>query len=63
MRVRGERVMQSSIGAERLRLKAHPELSEKWAQQRIAEKPTILVLGDLDLIGQEVIHTARAYMQ
>ena len=55
--------MQSSIGAERLRLKAHPELSEKWAQQRIAEKPTILVLGDLDLIGQEVIHTARAYMQ
>ncbi len=30
-------------------LKAHPELSEKWLQERIAEDAGLLGLGDLVL--------------
>ena len=30
-------------------LKAHPAFTEKWLQQRIADDPTLLGLGDLDV--------------
>ncbi|MCT0212745.1 hypothetical protein KQ308_03490, partial [Synechococcus sp. CS-1327] len=32
---------------ERIWLKAHPELDEKWLQERIGEDPAILGLGKL----------------
>ena len=38
---------------ERLTLKSHPELNERWIQDRIAEDPTILGLGDLVLRDRE----------
>src|SRR6266403_1954325 len=38
---------------ERIWLKDHPELNEKWVQERIAEDPTILGLGDLVLKDKE----------
>lgn len=38
---------------ERITLKNHPEVSEKWVQQRIAEDPTLLGLGDLTLKDKE----------
>lgn len=41
---------------ERLWLRSHPEYSEKWVQQLIAEDPSILGLGDLVLRDQERIH-------
>lgn len=34
-------------------LRTHPELSEKWVQERIAEDPTILGLGDVILKDKE----------
>src|SRR5947207_5716716 len=40
---------------ERLTLKSHPELNELWVQDRIAEDPTILGLGDLVLRDKERI--------
>lgn len=44
------------IKPERLWLRSHPEFSEKWVQQLIAEDPSILGLGDLVLRDQERIH-------
>jgi predicted transport protein len=41
--------------AERLSLKAHPELDEKWVQDLIAKDPSILGLGDLELRQKERI--------
>lgn len=41
--------------AERLSLRAHPELTEKWVQDLIAEDPSILGLGDLELRQKERI--------
>jgi hypothetical protein len=38
---------------ERLTLKTHPELNERWVQERIAEDPSILGLGDLVLRDKE----------
>jgi hypothetical protein len=38
---------------ERLTMKSHPELNERWVQDRIAEDPTILGLGDLVLRDKE----------
>src|SRR5436309_3661929 len=38
---------------ERIRLKIHPELNERWLQDRIAEDPSILGLGDLVLKDKE----------
>ena len=35
------------IKPERIWIREHPELSEKWVQDRIAEEPSILGLGDL----------------
>jgi predicted transport protein len=41
--------------AERLSLRAHPELTEKWVQNLIADDPSILGLGDLELRQKERI--------
>jgi predicted transport protein len=41
--------------AERLSLKAHPELTEAWIQTLIADDPSILGLGDLELRQKERI--------
>ncbi len=38
---------------ERINLKDNPELNEKWVQERIAEDPSILGLGDLVLKDKE----------
>lgn len=38
---------------ERLNLKTHPSLTEKWVQERIAEDPRILGLGDIVLKDKE----------
>jgi predicted transport protein len=41
--------------AERLSIRAHPGLSEKWVQDLIANEPGILGLGDLELRQKERI--------
>ena len=38
---------------ERMLLKNHPEFNEKWLQDRIAEDPTILGLGDVFVLDRE----------
>ena len=43
------------IKPERLWLKDHPALSELWVQDRIAEDPSLLGLGDLVLKGKECV--------
>jgi len=40
---------------ERVWLKNHPDLNERWVQERIAEEPTILGLGDVVLKDKERI--------
>jgi hypothetical protein len=37
----------------KLSIRSHPELSERWVQERIAEDPSILGLGDLILKDKE----------
>ena len=46
---------------ERIWLKTHPELRERWVQERIAEDPAILGLGNLDLKDKERVqpHAGR----
>jgi hypothetical protein len=44
------------VKPERLWLRSHPEYSEKWVQQLIADDPSILGLGDLVLRDQERTH-------
>ena len=39
--------------AQRIALKGHPELTERWVQEQIAIDPSILGLGDLDLKDKE----------
>ena len=41
---------------ERIWLKTHSELNEKWVQDRIAEDPSLLNLGDLVLRDRERVH-------
>jgi hypothetical protein len=41
---------------ERLWLKAHPSYNERWLQDRIAEDPTILGLGEVMLLDRERLH-------
>ena len=41
--------------AERLSLKLHPELNEKWVQELIANDPAVIGLGDLELRQKERI--------
>ena len=38
---------------ERIVLKGHAEYTEKWLQDRIAEDPAILALGDVELLDRE----------
>lgn len=40
---------------QKIDLKKHPEFSEKWVQKRIMEDPTILGLGDVDVITAEKV--------
>lgn len=49
------------ISPERIWLKQHPELDERWVQQRIADDPSILHLGDLVLKDRERVqpHAGR----
>lgn len=42
---------------ERISLKNHPQLDERWVQERIAEDPTILGLGDVVLKDKERIQS------
>lgn len=39
--------------AKKISLKTHPQFNEKWLQNKIAEDPSILGLGDLRLIKKE----------
>ena len=41
--------MEKYVKAEFISLKNHPEINEKWVQQKIADDPSILGLGELDL--------------
>src|SRR3954468_21953892 len=41
------------VKPDRLSLKDHPELDEKWVQARIAEDPSLLGLGELVLKDKE----------
>ena len=42
--------------AEPMTLRGHPDFNEAWLQQKIAEDPSILELGDLELIERERRH-------
>lgn len=44
------------VKLERIALKGHPELTERWVQDQIAEHPSLLGLGDLDLRDKERMH-------
>lgn len=44
------------VKPEKVSLKGHPQLSEKWVQERIAEDSSLLGLGDLVLKDKERIH-------
>src|SRR2546430_4127076 len=48
-------MMPNYLKPEKINLRSHPELSEKWVQQRIAEDPTLLGLGELVLKDKERI--------
>jgi hypothetical protein len=48
-----EGVIVNFVKAERLWLKDHPEFDEKWVQQRIADDPSLLGLGELVLRDKE----------
>ncbi len=41
------------VKPESIRIKDHPELNERWLQDRIAEDPSLLGLGDLILKDKE----------
>lgn len=43
------------VKPERINLKLHPELNEKWVQKLIAEDPGILGLGDMEVRAMERI--------
>ena len=47
--------MSDYVKFEKISLKNHPDLNEKWVQERIAEDPTILGLGDVVLKDKERI--------
>jgi hypothetical protein len=42
------------VKPKRISLKTHPALNERWVQDRIAEDPSILGLGDLALVRKEL---------
>lgn len=43
------------VKPEKIYLKSHPELDERWVQERIAEDPSLLGLGNLVLKDKERI--------
>ncbi|MFQ5432617.1 MAG: hypothetical protein ACE5EN_08940, partial [Nitrospinota bacterium] len=43
------------VKAEKISIASHSELSERWVQDRIAEDPTILGLGEVILKDKERI--------
>jgi hypothetical protein len=45
--------MDQYVKPEHLWLKAHPELNERWVQNLIAQDPSVVGLGELDLRAQE----------
>lgn len=42
-------IMTNYVKPEIISLKNHPEINEKWVQEKLAEDPSLLGLGDLDL--------------
>ena len=44
------------VKPQKISLKDHPVLNEKWVQDRIAEDPSVLGLGDMVLTDKERIH-------
>ena len=44
------------VKPERISMRLHPELNEKWVQETIAADPSVLGLGDLILRDKERIH-------
>lgn len=44
------------VKPERVLFAEHPELNERWVQERIAEDPSLLGLGDLVLKDRERVH-------
>jgi hypothetical protein len=44
------------VKPERISLKNDPELNERWVQDRLADDPSLLGLGDLVLKDKERIH-------
>jgi hypothetical protein len=49
----GDRNVTSYFEPEIISLQGHPQLSEVWLQNRIADNPKLLGLGDLDLVDKE----------
>ena len=47
--------MEPFFKAEILNMRAHPELSEKWVQETIAQDPSIIGLGELELRSKEKV--------
>lgn len=47
--------MDKFVRPERINLRLHPELNEKWVQKLIAEDPSLLGLGDLEVRAMERI--------
>ena len=45
----------------RLSIRRHPELSERWVQERVAEDPAILGLGDVILKDMERIQSGAGH--
>lgn len=49
----------SYIKPDRLLIKNHPDFSERWLQDRIADDPSLLGLGDLILKDRERMVSVR----
>jgi hypothetical protein len=45
----------------RLSIGDHPELSERWVQERIAEDPSILGLGEVTVIDDDRIQETTGF--
>ena len=47
---------------EKISLLNHPTLNERWLQDRIADDPTILGLGDVRLLDRERENRGRPFV-
>lgn len=52
-------MLETFVKAERIILKAHPELNEKWVQDLISQDTQLLGLGELVLLQAERTHPTR----